>query len=253
MSTLRRGGAFDIHDTNRTMRLIIFDFDGTLADTRGVIVRTLQDTVAALGLPRRTDAECAATIGLPLEGGFAQLCPDLSADVLARCAETYRVLFDRNNTPGLVPLFPHVAETLRALRARGYTLTIASSRGRDTLTGFVRSLGMEDAFTYVVGADDVTHHKPHAEPVLRTLAHFGLDAAADVWVVGDMTFDVLMGRDAGVRTVGVTYGNGTRAELEAAGADYVIDDLRQLLHIIDSTALDDDLTPLPEGHFVRSH
>lgn len=236
------------------MKLIILDFDGTLGDTRGVIVQTLQDTVRALGLPERTDAECAATIGLPLEGGLAQLFPGAAPDVVTRGAETYRRLFARNNRPGLVPLFPHVAETLRALRARGYTLAIASSREHASLQGFVHSLGMEEVIACVVGADDVTAHKPGPEPVRHILAHFGIAPSADVLVVGDMTFDVLMGRAAGVRTVGVTYGNGTRAELRDAGADYIIDDFRELLHIVDSTALDeDDLAPLPEGHFVRSH
>ena len=235
------------------MKLMILDFDGTLGDTRSIIVKTLLDTIGALRLPARSEAECAATIGLPLEGGFMQLFPEATPDVVARAADTYRRLFDANNAPGLVPLFPYVVETLRSLRGYGYTLTIASSRGRGSLLGFVRSLGLEDVIAYVVGADDVDRHKPHPEPVLRTLAHFGVEPSADVCVVGDMTFDILMGRRAGVRTVGVTYGNGTRADLRAAGADHLIDDFRELLHIVDSTAALDDLGPMAEGQFVRSH
>ena len=237
------------------MKLIILDFDGTLADTRGVIVRTMQRTIAALGLPVRTDDECAAVIGLPLAACFDALYPGITADVAARGADTYRQIFREEVTDARVPLFPHVDETLRSLRAMGYTLTIASSRSRTSLMHFVADMRLDDVVTYVLGADDVTRHKPDPEPVLQTLRHFGIttagEALADVWVVGDMTFDILMGRRAGVRTVGVTYGNGSRGELLDAGADHVVDDFGELRFIVAQTDFDND--PLPEGHFVRSH
>ena len=74
--------------------------------------------------------------------------------------------------------------------------------------------------------------KPHPEPVLKTLRELGFKAAEAV-VVGDTTFDIDMGRRAGATTVGVTYGNGTREQLEAHEADIVIDDFAQLLPLFD--------------------
>ena len=77
-------------------KLIIFDFDGTLGDTRRTIVTTMQMTIAEMhGLPMPSEEECAATIGLPLAGCFEKLFPDLPADVVQLCAETYRRIFSR--------------------------------------------------------------------------------------------------------------------------------------------------------------
>ena len=70
-------------------KLIIFDFDGTLGDTRRTIVTTMQMTIAELQLPKRSDEECAATIGIPLVGCFQTMFPDLSDDVIQHCADTY--------------------------------------------------------------------------------------------------------------------------------------------------------------------
>lgn len=90
------------------LKAVILDFDGTIGDTRGLIVRTMQQTIAELGLPARTDDECASMIGLPLKQTFTDLIPmdDATGDL---CAETYRRIFMVNNKPGAVPMFPHVA------------------------------------------------------------------------------------------------------------------------------------------------
>ena len=88
-------------------------------------------------------------------------------------------------------------------------------------------------FTFVIGAEDVLKAKPDPEPVLTTLAKMGTDAERAL-VVGDMAVDILMGSRAGVRTCGVTYGNGSREDLLAAGADFLIDDFRELVGMVNS-------------------
>lgn len=209
-------------------KIIILDFDGTLADTASVIVQTTQATIRELGLPSRTDAECAAMIGLRLIEIPPVLFPDCEVDG-ELYAETYRRLFKTFNTDGAVTLYPNVMETLHELKGRGYTLTIASSRSRASLEDYVRSLGLEDIITYLLGAADVTEGKPAPEAVLKTLAHFGFKPEEAI-VVGDMVFDVHMGKNAGARACGVTYGNGSRESL--ADADWIIDDFGQLLDLI---------------------
>ena len=212
------------------MKLIILDFDGTLADTRGLIVKTMQQTLDALGLEPRTDDECAAMIGLPLKQAFTHLLP-MNDEMGDRCAETYRRLFNENNAVYTVPAFPNVIETLHLLKEKGYTLTIASSRSHRSLMEFVEDMHLNEVIPYVLGADDVTQAKPHPEPVLKTLENFGCNPK-DAWVVGDTWYDIEMGRRAGVRTCGVTYGNGSREELLNAGADYLIDDFGELMKVI---------------------
>lgn len=213
----------------------ILDFDGTLGDTTNIIVKTMMQTIEEMNLPKRTREQCAAMIGLPLKQTFTELYPDFDRCVVDdalgnRCAEVYRRIFDVNNTPDAVPLFPGVYETLQELHRRGHLLTIASSRANETLSGYVKRLHLEDCIKYVVAADDVTHAKPHAEPVLKTIAENGL-RPEDCIVVGDTRYDILMAHNAGVRAVGVTYGNGKREELVEANAEYIIDDFRELLNL----------------------
>ena len=211
------------------MKLIILDFDGTLADTRGLIVKTMQQTLEALGLESRTDDQCAAMIGLPLKQAFTDLIP-MTDEMGERCVETYRCIFNENNALYVIPTFPHVIETLHQLHEQGYTLTIASSRSNRSLMEFVNDMHLKELIPYVLGAEDVTRAKPHPDPVLQTLKVYGCKPE-DALVVGDTWYDIEMGRRAGVRTCGVTYGNGTREELADAGADFLIDDFGKLSSI----------------------
>ena len=212
--------------------LIIFDFDGTLGDTRRNIVTTMQMTINELKLPYRSEDECASTIGLPLTGCFKTLFPDLQESFLTRCAETYRRFFNENLLTIKPEAFPGVAETLSALKERGYTLTIASSRSHTSLTGLTHNMGIADIISYLIGADDVEKAKPDPEPVLNTLKamHF---KATQTLVVGDMSVDILMGANAGAKTCGVTWGNGTREQLEKAGANFIIDKMEDILAIVE--------------------
>ena len=212
------------------MKLIIFDFDGTLADTRQLIVETMQQTIQALDLTPCTDEQCASMIGLPLKQAFTELIP-MSDEMGNRCLDTYRRIFCVNNAAYVIPTFPHVLETLQQLSVKGYTLTIASSRSRQSLLDFVHTMHLEEIFSYILGADDVVHAKPHPEPVLRTLEAFGC-SPEEALMVGDMKYDIEMGRRAGTHTCGVTYGNGSPQELKEAGANYLLDDFKEILTLL---------------------
>ena len=212
------------------MKLIIFDFDGTLADTRGLIVKTMQQTLEALGLESRTDDQCASMIGLPLKQAFTDLIP-MSDEIGEQCAATYRRIFNENNAVYTVPVFPRVLETLHQLHEKGYTLTIASSRSHRSLMEFVEDMHLDEVIPYILGADDVTEAKPNPEPALKTLEAFHC-TPDEAMVVGDTWYDIEMGKRAGVKTCGVTYGNGTREEFIQAGADYLVDDFGELLSIV---------------------
>lgn len=211
------------------MKLYILDFDGTMGDTQGLIVKTMQQTIATLGLEPRSDEQCAAMIGLPLKQTFTDLIP-MSDEMGDQCTETYTRLFFANNTADAVMLFPHVVDTIKTLHQQGCLITIASSRSKLSLEEYVDRFALKEYISYIVSANDVEHAKPHPEPVLKTLEYLGI-AAEDAIVVGDTSFDILMGKRAGCLACGVSYGNGSVAELREAGADYVIDDFNQLLNL----------------------
>lgn len=206
-------------------KIIILDFDGTLGDTASVIIKTMHETIREMGLPTRTDAECAAMIGLRLVEIPPVLFPECNIDV-DLYADTYRRLFDVHNKDGAVNLYPHVIETLKALKARGLTLTIASSRGQTSLSQFVKNLGLTEIITYILGAGDVENGKPHPEAIFKTLDKYGFTPDQAI-MVGDTIFDIQMGINARTRTCGVTYGNGSRESLSPA--DWLIDDFSELL------------------------
>lgn len=212
------------------MKLIIFDFDGTLADTRQLIVETMQQTIQALELTPCTDEQCASMIGLPLKQAFIELIP-MSDEMGNRCVDTYRRIFNENNALYVIPTFPNVIDTLFRLSAEGYILTIASSRSRKSLLDFVHTMHLEEIFSYILGADDVILSKPHPEPVLRTLEAFDC-SPEEALVVGDMKYDIEMGRRAGTRTCGVTYGNGSPQDLREAGADFIVNNFEEILTLI---------------------
>ena len=208
--------------------MVILDFDGTLADTAAVIIRTMQATISELGLPSRTDEQCAAMIGLRLVEIPPVLFPECSidADLYAR---TYRRLFHEFNTEDAVKIYPAVAKTLKTLKSKGIILTIASSRSHASLAEYVESLGLSSFISHILGADDVDKGKPDPEPVNRILERFGI-SPEETMVVGDTSFDIMMGRNAGTRTCGVTYGNGSMESLN--DADRLIDDFGKLHDII---------------------
>lgn len=204
------------------IKIIILDFDGTLADTRELIIRTNQDAMRAMGYPVKDENTIAATIGLPLQEGILAMYPDLPRETMPLWVKTYREIFEGLRHHIIPVLFPQVKETLERLHREGYLITVASSRHSESLNRFLHSMGVAPFIPYVLGADDVTEAKPHPEPVLKTLRdlHF---AAGEALVVGDMPVDIAMGLGAGAWTCGVTYGNSCREDLAAAGAHHVID------------------------------
>lgn len=202
------------------IRLVIFDFDGTLGDSQKLITDTMLVTIERLNLPMKSREECARTIGLPLKECFSSIIP-MTDEQAEECAEVYSEIFNVKNVPGVVKAFPGVVETLERLSSQGILMSIASSRSHRTLAKLVDELDLSKYITYLIAADDVVEKKPAAESVLKTLRHFNIEAH-ETLVVGDTEFDILMGRNAGTHTCGVTYGNGSKESLEAAKAEWIV-------------------------------
>ena len=211
------------------IKIAILDFDGTLGDTTALIVKTTQAAIKEMGLPARTDQQCASMIGLRLVEIPPVLFPECEVD-RDLYAATYRRLFNEFNTDGAVQLYPNVMETLKELKSRGIILTIASSRSNASLEAYIKNLGLSSTVTYILGANDVKEGKPNPEAVLKTLEAHNIPADEAI-VVGDTVFDIEMGRNAGTKTCGVTYGNGSRESMSKA--DWLIDDFSILLKLME--------------------
>lgn len=212
------------------IRLAIFDFDGTLADTAAVIVATMQETMRQLGLPVANERTCKDTIGIPLKAGFRQIFPELPSDRLDCCVDLYRDIFNRNKDVCVPQLFPGVKDTLKEFNTRRMDIAIASSRSSVSLRDLTAQLGIAQYIECIIGAEDVENAKPCADPALKAMAAFAA-APEHTVVVGDMPVDILMGKAAGAYTCGVSYGNATLQQLSDAGADFVIDHIGELMHL----------------------
>lgn len=211
--------------------LAIFDFDGTLGDTRRNIVLTMGDTMRALGLPAADGDACAATIGLRLRDAFARLLPGAPDETLDRCVSVYRRIFDEKKKELAPRPFPGAIGMLSRFRAAGVRLAIASSRSSFTLAPLLRDMGLDGAFDAIVCGDGVENPKPAPDAVLEVLRRTDVPAAGAL-VVGDMPVDIEMGRAAGVRTCGVLWGNATREQLAAAGADFIAASMEDIVAIL---------------------
>ena len=213
------------------MRLLIFDFDGTLADTREAILTAKQETAKRLDLPIASDAEYGSTIGLTAKAGFRRVYPFLTDEALDQCVVTYRRFFDEIRERKPPVYFPGTDKVLADLKQKGILCTIATARNSRSLHEMLAQWKLDKYFSYVLCQEDTVHLKPHPEPVLKTLKD--LSCTPDqAMVVGDMPVDIRMGKGAGTFTCGVTYGNSDRSALQEAGADFIIGSIEELPGIL---------------------
>ena len=110
------------------IKLAIFDFDGTIADTRKAIIVAKQETMKKLGLRIADEEECASTIGLSSKSGFQKSYPELSEEMLDKCVVIYREFFEEKRLEYPPELFPGMVEVLEFLNEKGIVCTIATSR-----------------------------------------------------------------------------------------------------------------------------
>ncbi|CCG08478.1 HAD-IA family hydrolase [Pararhodospirillum photometricum] len=205
------------------VRLVIFDVDGTLANSQHNIINAMTDAFAAEGLPAPSAAAVRGVIGLSLLETMERLLPDADAARHARLAEAYReAFFTRRARPDFEePLFPGALDLLDSLDRQGVLLALATGKSRRGALAFLERHGLGPRFLSVRTADDGPG-KPDPWMIQDTLATLGQDAEHAV-MIGDTTYDIEMARRAGVRPIGVSWGSHPVEALTAAGAWKVAD------------------------------
>jgi len=186
----------------RQFDLLIFDWDGTLMDSAGVIVDSIQRACADLAIPIPGVRASRQIIGLGLIQALQTLLPDLAEEDYPRLVERYRYHYLGRDHD--IPLFDGVESGIRNLNASGFQLAVATGKNRVGLQRAFASSGLGDAFLTTRTADQ-THSKPHPAMVLEIIEELGADPARTL-VIGDTGHDLLMASNAGVASLGVTYG-----------------------------------------------
>jgi pyrophosphatase PpaX len=200
------------------IRAVLYDFDGTLADSTELIMRCYRHTMATHLDACPPDEEWLSGFGTPLADQIARFArtPDEAAAML----DTYRTHQDELFEAELRP-FPGAEEVLAELSRRGVALAIVTSRLRRATLRGLDVCGLSRHFPVIVTPEDVENAKPHPDPVLLALRHLGA-TPAEALFVGDSPHDIAAGRAAGTRTAGVLWGPFPRAALEEAAPDYLL-------------------------------
>jgi pyrophosphatase PpaX len=194
---------------------ILFDLDGTLIDSIGLILRSAEFAFAKCGIDCPSEKEWLTGVGRPLPVMFGVFAPGREPELI----EAYRE-FQYANHDLLVTVYPGVPEMLAELARRGHRMAIVTSKTTVlALRGLVHT-GIDHFFETVVGMDSCKRHKPDPEPVriaLDRLSH-GPEGA---WFVGDSIHDMESGNAAGVATVGALWGPFNAEDLAPARPSFL--------------------------------
>jgi phosphoglycolate phosphatase len=202
---------------HKAYELVIFDWDGTLMDTIGKIVSCMQNVAQELILPIPSEQQIRDVIGLSLP----KIMPILFADHQnhEQIIDCYRRHHVANVHP--TPLFEGVESLIRSLHAGGYQLAVATGKGREGLDNVLARTGLGQYFHATRCADDA-ESKPHPEMLFSLLTHF--DVAADrAIMIGDSIHDLTMAKNAGMASIGVSYGAHNQSRLQALNPRAIVD------------------------------
>jgi pyrophosphatase PpaX len=211
-----------------SLRAVLYDFDGTLADSTELIMRCYRHTMTTHLPVCPPDEEWLAGFGTPLDVQIARFAR--SPAEFEAMMDTYRGYQDLHHDTLLSP-FPGAVETVRELRRRGVALAIVTSkRRRGTMMGMERC-GISGDFGVVITPDDVSQAKPHPEPVRAALERLGV-APEEALFVGDSPHDMASGRAAGAWTAAALWGPFPREALLPERPDVLLERQQDVLGLV---------------------
>ena len=184
------------------LKLLIFDWDGTLMDSEAQIVSCMRAAAADLALPERTPDEIRNIIGLGLKEAVATLYPDHDEYLVGQLSGRYREHWLGQLEAST--LFPGVVETLQLLKEEGFLLAVATGKGRRGLDHALASTGLEALFD-ATRCSDETRSKPHPQMLHEIMDELGV-AGELTAMIGDTEYDMAMARNASTHPVAVSYG-----------------------------------------------
>ena len=189
--------------------LIVWDWDGTLADSTGMITKAVVDAAEQVGLPKLDPTAARNIIGLGLKESIHALFGDISADKAQALAKQYTANYYAGERE--IPLFVGAKETIVELNRRGYKLAVATGKGRRGLNLALQHCGLGKYFHETRTVDEC-FSKPHPQ-MLDELMDICVARPERTLMIGDTSYDLQMAQNAGVPAVAVTFGAQPREQL----------------------------------------
>ena len=204
----------------------MFDLDGTLVNTAQDITNALNFAIKPYDMKILTVEDTIQLIGEGISRLVEKILSvetmHLKSEIMNRFLEYYSEHLIKNSKE-----YPHVKETLENLTTA--KKAVISNKREDLSKRLLEELGLSEYFDLIIGSDTAGERKPSAVPVLYIISRLGLSPEESI-IVGDSSYDIEAGEKAGVKTVAVTYGYRSRESLREA--DYIIDDIRELIPLV---------------------
>jgi len=206
---------------------LFFDLDGTVTDPREGIVRCISHALTVLKRSVPPPEELQRFIGPPLAQTFQTILGTTDEALVRSAIASYR---ERFTSIGIFEnqLYPDIPAALALLTQRAFTIHLLTSKPKIFALRILDHFGLSASFASVYGPELNDLHGSKASLLRQALATEAVDAKSAV-VIGDRREDVLAARDNGARSVGVTWGYGSREELENAGADRIVGSVSELV------------------------
>ncbi|RFA34769.1 hypothetical protein CAI16_10315 [Virgibacillus dokdonensis] len=208
---------------------IIFDFDGTLADSKQCSVLATQNAFKALRLHIPSADTIEHYMGIPIETSFKKMADrELLKDEYKLLLQTFREQYKQLESD-LLTVFKNIPEVLHKMVLEEKLLFVLSSKKTDVLKRNLQSLNIDTYFHDIIGSDKVSHYKPHPDGILNIVEQYHLKKEETV-MVGDAIYDLQMAKAAAISSCGVTWGSHKREQLTEEKPDHLIDEVMQLVY-----------------------
>jgi phosphoglycolate phosphatase len=204
--------------------LIVWDWDGTLADSTGMITKAVVDAAEQVGLPKLDPAAARNIIGLGLKESIHALFGDIPADKAQQLAQQYTANYYAGESE--IPLFDGAKETIIELNRRGFKLAVATGKGRRGLNLALKHCGLTPYFHETRTVDEC-FSKPHPQ-MLDELMDILVTRPERTLMIGDTSYDLQMAQNAGVPAAAVTFGAQSRDKLLSYNPVQMFDEFKDL-------------------------
>lgn len=205
---------------------VIFDFDGTVADTGRGVKNAIKHALDTYGIPVGDESKLDYFIGPPLYEGFEHVY-DLKPDFASQLVDEYRVYYSEKGVYEC-DLYPGMMELLKDLKKSGIKLAVASSKPKHFLDKVVSFIGADKYFDFVIGPELTNHNANKTTLVLSACEALGVIPSKKVAMIGDRFYDIDGANGAGVTSVGITFGYGSFEELAQHKADIIVNSVEEL-------------------------